>query len=144
MDLQPAPARPAPRRFIPSREQRELRELVRYRRSLIEERSREFNRIQKVLEGVIIKLSSVVSDVLGKSSRSMIERSLPAKPTRSPLRVGPSKNETEKMNDKHALHGLIGPNYYEECMRTHVTKQAIRKLEFLGYKATIEAMNQTA
>jgi transposase len=37
--------------YIPSREQRELRELIRYRRSLIKERTREINRIQKVLEG---------------------------------------------------------------------------------------------
>ena len=45
--------------YIPNREQRELRELIRYRRSLIEERAREVNRIQKVLEGANIKLSSV-------------------------------------------------------------------------------------
>jgi len=37
--------------FIPDRAQRELRELTRYRKSLIEERAREANRIQKVLEG---------------------------------------------------------------------------------------------
>lgn len=59
--------------YIPSREQRELRELVRYRKSLIEERAREANRLQKVLEGCNIKLSSVVSNILGVSSRSMIE-----------------------------------------------------------------------
>ncbi|MFD2973942.1 IS110 family transposase, partial [Peribacillus deserti] len=45
--------------FIPNRNQRELRELVRYRRSIIEERARQHNRIQKVLEGANIKLSSV-------------------------------------------------------------------------------------
>ncbi len=52
--------------FIPDRPQRELRELTRYRRSLIEERSREANRIQKLLEGANIKLSSVATDVLGR------------------------------------------------------------------------------
>lgn len=41
-----------PRSFVPDRPQRELRELIRYRRSLIDERAREVNRIQKVLEGV--------------------------------------------------------------------------------------------
>ncbi|KNB69058.1 IS110 family transposase, partial [Brevibacillus reuszeri] len=55
--------------YIPNRNQRELRELVRYRRSIIEERARQHNRIQKVLEGANIKLSSVVSDILGVSSR---------------------------------------------------------------------------
>lgn len=58
--------------FIPDRNQRELRELVRYRRSIIEERARQQNRIQKVLEGANIKLGSVVSDVLGVSSREML------------------------------------------------------------------------
>lgn len=59
--------------YIPDREQRELRELVRYRKSLINERAREVNRLQKVLEGANIKLSSVASNVLGVSGRSMIE-----------------------------------------------------------------------
>ncbi|WP_096155605.1 MULTISPECIES: IS110 family RNA-guided transposase [Bacillus] len=58
--------------FIPNREQRELRELVRYRRSLIEETARESNRIQKVLEGANIKLGSVASNVLGVSGRKML------------------------------------------------------------------------
>ena len=43
--------------YIPDRNQRELRELVRYRRSLIQDRARELNRIQKILEGAKIKLS---------------------------------------------------------------------------------------
>lgn len=59
--------------YIPDRDQRELRELVRYRRALIQERSREISRLQKILEGANVKLSSVVSDILGVSSREMIE-----------------------------------------------------------------------
>lgn len=58
--------------FIPNREQRELRELVRYRRSIIEERARQLNRIQKVLEGANIKLGSVVSNIVGVSSLEML------------------------------------------------------------------------
>ncbi len=58
--------------FIPDRTQRELRELVRYRRSMIEERARQHNRIRKVLEGANIKLGSVVSDVMGISSLDML------------------------------------------------------------------------
>ncbi|MNI24293.1 Transposase IS116/IS110/IS902 family protein [compost metagenome] len=58
---------------LPStRSQRELRELVRYRCSIIEERARQHNRIQKVLEGANIKLGSVVSDIMGVSSRDML------------------------------------------------------------------------
>jgi len=59
--------------FIPDRKQRELREAIRYRTSLVQERSREVQRLQKVLEGANIKLSSVISDVVGASGRSMIE-----------------------------------------------------------------------
>lgn len=59
--------------FIPDRDQRELRELVHYRRAMIEERSREAARLQKILEGANIKLGSVASDVLGVSGRAMLE-----------------------------------------------------------------------
>ena len=59
--------------FVPDRDQRELRELARYRRSLIEERVQEVNRIQKVLEGANVKLSSVAADILGVSGRAMLE-----------------------------------------------------------------------
>jgi len=59
--------------FIPNRDQRELRELVRYRKSIIEERAREFNRIQKVLEGANIKLSSVASTIKTLSARDILK-----------------------------------------------------------------------
>jgi len=59
--------------FIPDREHRELCELVRYRRSLVQEQSREVLRIQKILEGANIKLSSVASNVMGVSGRAMLE-----------------------------------------------------------------------
>ena len=59
--------------YIPARPQRELRELTRYRRSLVQERSREANRIQKVLEGANIKLGSVATDLLGVSGRAMLK-----------------------------------------------------------------------
>ena len=58
--------------FVPDRAQRELRELTRYRTSLINERSAAVNRLQKTLEGANIKLASVASDVLGVSSRQML------------------------------------------------------------------------
>jgi len=58
--------------YIPDREQREMREITRYRKSLSEERARELNRLQKVLEGANIKLSCVVSDINGQSARRII------------------------------------------------------------------------
>jgi len=59
--------------FIPDRAQRELRELTRYRTSLVRERATEANRLQGTLEGANIKLASVARDVLGKSGRAMLE-----------------------------------------------------------------------
>ena len=58
--------------FVPDRPQRELRELTRYRSSLVRERTAEVNRLQKTLEGANIKLASVVSDVTGVSARAML------------------------------------------------------------------------
>lgn len=62
--------------YIPDREQRELREIVRYRKNLVEERSRELNRLEKTLEGANIKLSSFVSDLSGVSSRKLLKQAL--------------------------------------------------------------------
>jgi transposase len=59
--------------FIPPAEIRALRELTRYRTGLLQERAREANRIQKVLEDANIKLAAVASDVLGVSGRQMLE-----------------------------------------------------------------------
>lgn len=58
--------------FIPARPQRELRELVRYRRRLMQEKTQLANRMQQVLEGGNIKLASVASDILGVSGRAML------------------------------------------------------------------------
>jgi transposase len=59
--------------FVPDRAQRELRELTRYRTSLIQERAAEANRLQKVLEGANLKLGDVATNVLGRSARQMLE-----------------------------------------------------------------------
>jgi len=59
--------------FVPPKPIRELRDLTRYRKSLIRERASEANRLQKTLEDAGIKLSSVASDMLGVSGRLMLE-----------------------------------------------------------------------
>ena len=59
--------------FIPDRDQREIREVSRYRKNLIEERSRELNRLQKMLEGGNIKLGSMLTHINGKSGRKFLE-----------------------------------------------------------------------
>jgi len=59
--------------FVPPKEIRELRELTRYRKKLIQQRGDQCNRIQKLLEACNIKLASVATDVLGVSGRDMLE-----------------------------------------------------------------------
>jgi transposase len=62
--------------YIPNKEHREIRDVVRYRKSLIEERSREINRLEKTLEGANIKLSSYVSELTGVSSRKLLNKAI--------------------------------------------------------------------
>jgi transposase len=57
--------------FIPSRPQRQLRDLTRYR-TLTQERTREKQRAEKLLEDAQVKLSSVISDIFGASGRAML------------------------------------------------------------------------
>lgn len=95
--------------FIPDRDQRELRELVRYRTKLTQERSREVNRIQKVLEGANIKLGDVASDIMGKSGQDMLRAIVSG--NQSPQAIaqmarGKLKSKTDLL--EKALTGLIG------------------------------------
>jgi transposase len=58
--------------FIPPQGQRELRELTRYRTKLVQERSREVNRVQGVLARANIKLAAVATDIMGVSGRTSL------------------------------------------------------------------------
>lgn len=81
--------------FIPDKAQRELREQLRYRQSLVWNRTAELNRMQKMLEGGNIKLSGTVSDILGKSSRVLLEGILDGKKF--------TAQDIEKMFEDHVL-----------------------------------------
>lgn len=95
--------------YIPNRDQRELREIIRYRRSIIEERTREVNRLQKVLEGGNIKLSSVASNVLGVSGRNMLEAMINGETDTSVLAdFAQKKLKAKKEQLKLALEGRLG------------------------------------
>lgn len=112
--------------YIPSRAQRELREIIRYRRSLIDERAREINRIQKVLEGANIKLSSVASDVMGKSGRAMIEAMIAGEEDPEILsELAQRRLKKKKPELRRALNGLIG--HHQKLM----LKTQLRHIDFL-------------
>lgn len=113
--------------FIPSRDQRELRELVRYRKSIIEERSREIARIQKILEGANIKLSSVVTDVLCVSGRMMLDAIVNGSTDPkflASLAKGSLKHKTEAL--EKSLKGLIA-NHQKVLLSTQ-----LKHIDFLS------------
>jgi transposase len=97
--------------FIPPRPERELRELVRYRTSLIRERASEINRLAKVLEGANIKLGSVSTNIGGVSGRAILTALTEG--TSDPealaqLAKGRLRNKCEVLVE--ALAGSVGPH----------------------------------
>ena len=97
--------------FIPDRAHRELRELTRYRRRLIQQRADVVNRIQKVLEGANIKLSAVATNVVGVSGRAMLEamvKGVEDPQALAAMAKGRMRNRRDDL--KEALQGLVGPH----------------------------------
>jgi transposase len=97
--------------YVPERDQRELRELVRYRTSLVQERTAAANRLQKVLEGANVKLASVASDVLGRSGREMLE-ALVAGETNTAVMAELARGRMREKRPtlERALAGRFGPH----------------------------------
>ena len=96
--------------FIPPQPIRELRELTRYRKTLVHERTQEVNRLQKVLEGANIKLAAVASDVLGKSGRDMLEAMVGGEQDAQALAELARGRLREKLPDlRLALEGRVQP-----------------------------------
>ena len=96
---------------VPPREDRELKELVRYRASIIEERAREYNRIDKVLQGANIKLSSVTSSMDTKSGMAMVGAIVEGEfnsDVLASMAKGTMKGKEEAL--KRALKGFIQPH----------------------------------
>ena len=120
--------------FIPDRNQGELRELVRYRRSIIEERARQHNRIQKVLEGVNIKLGSVVSDVMGVSARDMLRAIADGEDDPEKLASFARRTMKKKKDELElALRGYINPH------QRLIIKTILNHIDFLSDQ--IELLN---
>lgn len=112
--------------YIPDRPQRELRELIRYRRTLIQERGQVVNRIQKVLEGANIKLSSVATDVVGVSGRAMLEAMVQGTEDPQVLAgLARGKLREKRAALEEALRGLMG-RHQRLLLQSH-----LRHLDFL-------------
>ena len=120
-----------PNSFVPDRGQRELRELSRYRTSLVQERAAELNRLGKTLEGANIKLAGVASTLGGVSVREMLTALVAgeADPTvLAQLARGRLREKVPQL--ARALAGHIGPH-----QRFLVARQ-LAHLEFLETSIT--------
>jgi transposase len=98
--------------FVPPAPIRELRDLTRYRKSLTEERTRAANRLHKVLQDAGIKLSSVATDMLGVSGRSMLT-ALVAGTTDPAMLADLARGQLRKKLPelRQALTGRFGPHH---------------------------------
>lgn len=120
--------------FIPPKPQRALRDLTRYRRTVIEERTRLANRVQKLLEGANIKLSSVATDIMGVSARAMLAE-IAAGQTDTALMAdlarGRLRNKIPEL--EKALTGFVQPHH------RFLLAQQLAHIDFLNEE--IEQLN---
>jgi transposase len=140
--------------FVPSKEQREFRELTRYRNSRIEERAREINRLQKMLEGANIKLGNKVSDITSRSANNLIKLAVqneePSLEQIEGARSANCKSSAEEFMD--ALTGIVSPlqrELFAEVLRVidEQTRQIARVEAMIQkhvseeYEAAVEALD---
>jgi transposase len=98
--------------YIPAKPQRDLRDLTRHRVTLVQERARIVNRLQKVLEHANIKLASVASDIMGVSGRQMLAALVDGKTdatAMADLAKGRMRNKMEAL--EKALTGVVRPHH---------------------------------
>lgn len=99
--------------FLPPAPQREVRELTRHRTSLVEDRARVVNRIQKVLEDTNIKLGDVATDILGKSARAMLEAMLGGQTDPKVLaELARGRMRAKRAELEQALVGVFKPHHH--------------------------------
>jgi transposase len=120
--------------FIPDREQRELRELVRYRTSLVQERTAAANRLQKVLEGANVKLASVATNILGRSGREMLQALVGGETNTAVMaEFARGRLRDKRPTLERALAGRFGPH------QRFLVAQILAHIDFLD--ETIERLN---
>jgi len=100
--------------FVPPPEIRELRDLTRYRKSLIQDRTREVNRVHKALQDAGIKLSSVASDIMGMSGRVMLSALIEGRDDPAEL-AGPGQGAAALQAGAPA-QGLAGTFHVAPCV----------------------------
>jgi transposase len=118
--------------FVPEARIEELRTLLRTRTQLVREQTRHTQRIQKTLETANIKLTSVVTDIMGVSGRRMIEAMIAG--VRNPTRLAELADRRLKASRKDlydALHGRL-TDHHRFLLRLHLQQ----------YDALLQALAQ--
>jgi transposase len=115
------------RSFVPPKSIRELRDVVRYRRKLVQSRSTERNRLLKLLETANIKLSSVVSNVFGVSGMAMLRALLQGEASPSEMAQLAQKRMRRKLAELElALDGRVVDHH------RFLLRMQLERLELLG------------
>jgi transposase len=118
--------------FIPPEPIRDLRDLTRYRKSLMDERVREVNRVHKLLQSANIKLSSVATDVMGASGRAMLKALIEGctdPEALAELARGKLRNKLPEL--KKGLQGRFRSHH------RFVLEQSLRHIDFLDEQIQI-------
>lgn len=140
--------------FIPPRPQRELRDLTRRRRKLIQNAGAEKNRVGKVLEDANVKLGNVLSDVFGVSGQLMLESLLKGKAEPAEIAQfaqGSAKKkipqivaalEQHQMNEHHRrmIHFSLEHMAFLEKQLIEIDRLILQKIEQAGYKKQWELL----
>ncbi len=121
--------------FIPERDQRELRDLVRYRQSTVQDRTRVVNRIQKVLEDANLKLAAVASDLQGVSAQAILRALLAGQADPHALAdLARGKLRAKQAELERALTGHVRPHH------RFMLAELLAHLDFLDAQiATLDA-----
>jgi transposase len=123
--------------FVPPAPIQELRDLTRTRKQLVREVSQHSSRIQKVLEDANLKLGSVLSNVLGKSGRAILEALIDGQsdPEKlADLAQGTARNKRAELIE--ALHGRIRP-HHRGLLKVHLKLVATLEQAIADIDATV-------
>lgn len=139
--------------FIPSQPIRRLRDLTRYRKSIVEEISSQKNRIEKHLQSCGFKLSTFLTDIFGVSGRAIINQlAQTGKITPDEVDVLVKKRARVKLNEiKQAVNGDMDPlqreflsmllkHFDESCEHLKLIEQKIDE-ELLKYQRQLEQLD---
>lgn len=151
--------------FIPPQPIRELRDLTRHRRRLIQDKSRVVNRIHKVLQDANIKLTTVISDIMGKSGLDMIDRLINGEADVVQIaECARGRMKVKKEQLRYALEGKVTSHHrfmltqqreeirffdkmiekFDQRIDEHIKAQGEEFVELISLQATVPGVDKRA